>query len=125
MEYIIDPQVTVQLVASHSQKIFIVGDVATPGIYEMARRMNVTEALAKAGYVTRYGNKKKIHVLRMQASGETQALPINLHNVEQGKEKDLYLVPGDTVVVPGNLVKTIDQVMGAAMIASWMRVIVR
>jgi len=125
MEYIIDPQVTVQLVASHSQKIFIVGDVATPGIYEMTRRMNVTEALAKAGYVTRYGNKKKIHVLRMQTSGDTLALPVNLNNVEQGKEKDLYLVPGDTVVVPGNLFKTIDQAMGAAMIASWMRVIVR
>ncbi len=125
MEYIIDPQVTVQLVASHSQKIFIVGDVATPGIYEMTRRMNVTEALAKAGYITRYGNKKKIHVLRMQPSGDTLAMPVNLNNVEQGKDKDLYLVPGDTVVVPGNLFKTIDQVMGAAMIASWMRVIVR
>jgi polysaccharide biosynthesis/export protein len=125
MEYIIDPQVTVQLVASHSQKIFIVGDVATPGIYEMTRRMNVTEAISKAGYVTRYGNKKKIHVLRMQPNGDTQALPVNLKNVEQGKEKDIFLVPGDTVVVPGNLFKTIDQALGAVMIASWMRVIVR
>lgn len=125
MEYIIDPQVTVQLVASHSQKIFIVGDVATPGIYEMTRRMNVTEALAKAGYITRYGNKKKIHVLRMQPNGDTQALPVNMSEVERGKEKDIFLVPGDTVVVPGNLFKTIDQVMGAAMIASWMRIIVR
>ena len=125
MEYIIDPQVTVQLVASHSQKIFIIGDVNTPGIYEMTRRMNVTEALAKAGYVNKYGNKKKINVLRLQPNGSTTALPINMKEVEQGKQQDIFLVPGDTVVVPGNIFKTIDQVMGAVMIATWMRILVR
>lgn len=125
MEYIIDPQVTVQLVASHSQKIFVVGDVNTPGIYEMTRRMNVTEALAKAGYVNKYGNKKKINVLRLQPDGSTTAMPINLKDVEQGKQQDMFLVPGDTVVVPGNIFKTIDQVSGAVMIATWMRILVR
>lgn len=125
MEYIIDPQVTVQLVASHSQKVFVVGDVNTPGIYEMTRRMTVTEALARAGYVTKYGNKKKIHVLRLQPSGETAALPLNIKEVERGKQQDLFLVPGDTVVVPGNIFKTIDQVSGVVMIATWMRILVR
>ena len=125
MEYLIDPQVTVQLVASHSQKIFIVGDVNTPGIYEMTRRMTVTEALARAGYLTKYGDKKKIHVLRMQPSGETSAMPLNLKAVEQGKQQDLYLAPGDTVVVPGNIFKTIDQASGLVMIATWMRILVR
>ena len=125
VEYIIDPQVSIQLVASHSQKIFVIGDVTTPGIYEMTRRMNVTEALAKAGYVNKYGNKKKIHVLRLQPGGETVAMPVNMKEVEQGKTKDIFLVPGDTVVVPGNFFKTIDQVMGAVMIATWMRILVR
>ncbi len=125
MEYIIDPQVTVQLVASHSQKIFVVGDVNTPGIYEMTRRMTVTEALSRAGYLTKYGDKKKIHVLRLQPDGNTAAMPLNLKEVEQGKRQDLYLVPGDTIVVPGNLFKTIDQVSGVVMIATWMRILVR
>ncbi len=125
MEYIIDPQVTVQLVASHSQKIFVVGDVNTPGIYEMTRRMTVTEALARAGYLTKYGDKKKIHVLRMQPDGNTAAMPLNMKEVEQGKRQDLYLVPGDTIVVPGNIFKTIDQVSGVVMIATWMRILVR
>lgn len=125
MEYIIDPQVTVQLVASHSQKIFVVGDVNTPGIYEMTRRMTVTEALARAGYLTKYGDKKKIHVLRMQPDGNTAAMPLNMKDVEQGKRQDLYLVPGDTIVVPGNIFKTIDQVSGVVMIATWMRILVR
>lgn len=125
MEYIIDPQVTVQLVASHSQKVFVVGDVNTPGIYEMTRRMTVTEALARAGYITKYGNKKKVHVLRLQPSGDTAALPLNLKEVERGKQQDIFLVPGDTVVVPGNIFKTIDQVSGVVMIATWMRILVR
>ncbi|MBI1764321.1 MAG: polysaccharide export protein [Acidobacteria bacterium] len=125
MEYIIDPQVTVQLVASHSQKIFVVGDVNTPGIYEMTRRMTVTEALSRAGYLTKYGDKKKIHVLRMQPDGNTAAMPLNMKEVEQGKRQDMFLVPGDTIVVPGNIFKTIDQVSGVVMIATWMRILVR
>ena len=47
-EYIREPKVTVQLVQVHSMKYMVVGDVTTPGIYEMTRRMTVNEALAKA-----------------------------------------------------------------------------
>ncbi len=59
-EYIREPKVTVQLVQVHSMKYMVVGDVATPGIYEMTRRMTVNEALAKAGDVSRYGDMKNI-----------------------------------------------------------------
>ncbi|MCG3163334.1 MAG: hypothetical protein JMDDDDMK_04728 [Acidobacteria bacterium] len=124
-EYIREPKVTVQLVSVHSMKYMVVGDVATPGIYEMTRRMTVNEALAKAGDVNRYGDMKNINVLRMQPNGQTTPIPINIHEVRRGKAQDVYLVPGDTVVVPGNKFKTIDKVMSVATLGYWMRVIVR
>ena len=121
-EYIIDPQVTVQLQQSHSQKVFIVGDVGSPGIYEMGRRMTVTEALARAGYITKYGDREKIAVLRSQPNGQVANMPINMKEVEKGKIRDFYLVPGDTLVVPGNKFKTAEKVLNLSMMAVWFRV---
>jgi polysaccharide export outer membrane protein len=124
-EYIIEPKVTVQLVQSHSQKFFVVGDVGAPGIYEMTRRMTVTEALARAGYITRYGSKTGVRVLRLQPSGQMMPLPINMKDVESGKSRDIFLAPGDTVVVPGSRFKKIEQVMGLVTLAAWARTIAR
>lgn len=124
-EYIIEPKVTVQLVQAHSLKVMVVGDVGNPGIFEMTRRMTVTEALARAGYITKYGDKSNVHVLRMQASGQTVPMPVNMKEVERGKGQDLFLAPGDTVVVPGNKFKTIDKIMGIVSLGAWMRTIAR
>lgn len=124
-EYIIEPRVTVQLVQSHSQKFFVVGDVATPGIYEMTRRLTVREALAMAGYITRTGDKQRVHVLRLQPSGQLVPLPVNIKAIEQGRGQDIYLSPGDTVVVPGNKFKRIEQIMSLFSLGAWMRTIAR
>jgi polysaccharide export outer membrane protein len=124
-EYIREPKVTVQLVQVHSMKYMVVGDVATPGIYEMTRRMTVNEALAKAGDVSRYGDMKNISVLRMQPNGQTTPIPVNIHEVRRGKAQDVFLIPGDTIVVPGNKFKTIEKVMSVATLGYWMRVIAR
>lgn len=124
-EYIIEPKVVVQLVQVHSLKFLVIGDVVTPGIYEMTRRMTVTEALAKAGYLTRFGDRKNVHILRMQATGQTTPIKVNLKEIERGKAPDPYLIPGDTVIVPGNTLKTIDQLLGVVSLGAWMRIIAR
>lgn len=124
-EYIIEPKVTVQLVQVHSLKYLVVGDVITPGIYEMTRRMTLTEGLGKAGYLSKYGDSKNISILRMQPSGQALPIKINLKDVEKGKAQDIFLTPGDTVIVPGNIFKTVDRVLGFASLAAWMSVIVQ
>lgn len=124
-EYIIEPKVSVQLVQVHSLKFMVIGDVASPGIYEMTRRMSVTEALARAGYITRFGDRGNVSVLRLQADGQAAPIRVNIRDVEKGKARDLYLVPGDTIVVPGNAFKTIDKFVGLVSLAAWMRVIAR
>lgn len=124
-EYIREPKVSIQIAQVHSLKFMVIGDVAQPGIYEMTRRMSVTEALAKAGYITRYGDLSKVAVLRMQKTGGTMAIPVNMKEVERGKTQDIYLIPGDTVVVPGNKFKTVDKLMTITTLGYWMRIIVR
>ncbi len=124
-EYIRQPVVTVQIMQVHSLKFMVIGDVTSPGIYEMTKRMTVTEALARAGYVTRYGDLKNVNVLRMQPSGQPVPIPVNMKEVMKGKVEDVFLAPGDTVVVPGNTFKTVEKVLGLLSASFWVRAIVR
>src|SRR6185369_985697 len=48
-EYIREPQVSVSLDQAGSYRYSVIGDVGTPGIRLMTRRLSVTEALAEAG----------------------------------------------------------------------------
>ena len=122
-EYIIDPQVTVSLEKASSYRYSIIGDVAQPGIRLMNHRMTVTEAIAEAGGVLGTGDKSKIVVLRRQTDGHLAQLPVNVSAIYKGRAPDtLYLVPGDQIIVPGNKLKKIQQILGFANVLSFARV---
>ena len=122
-EYIIDPQVTVSLDKAMSARYSVLGDVAQPGVRTMSRRVSVYEALAEAGGVLPTGDKKKVVILRSQADGKIQQIPINISQIERGKSTEMaYLVPGDQVVVPGNRLKTIQKIMGFLPIMNFARI---
>ena len=122
-EYIIDPQVTVSLEKAASYRYSVIGDVGQPGIRLMNHRMTVSEAIAEAGGVLNTGSKSKIVVLRRQSTGVLAQIPVNLDAVYKGKAADnVFLVPGDQIVVPGNKLKTLQTIMSLTPIASFARV---
>lgn len=122
-EYIIEPQVTVSLEKAASYRYSVIGDVGQPGIRLMNHRMTVSEAIAEAGGVLNTGSKSKIVVLRRQSTGVLAQIPVNLDAVYKGKAADnVFLVPGDQIVVPGNKLKTLQTIMSLTPIASFARV---
>jgi polysaccharide export outer membrane protein len=122
-EYIIDPQVSVSLDQAGSYRYSVIGDVGSPGIRLMTRRLSVTEALAEAGGVLQTGDKKKIFVLRKQANGNLTPIPVNVSAIYRGQAPDsLYLLPGDQVVVPGNKWKVFDKITSFLPILSFARI---
>jgi polysaccharide export outer membrane protein len=122
-EYIIDPQVTVSLEKASSYRYSVIGDVGHPGIRLMSHRMTVSEAIAEAGGVLNTGSKSKIVVLRRQSTGVLAQIPVNLDSIYKGKAADnVFLVPGDQIVVPGNKLKTLQTIMGFTPIMSFARI---
>lgn len=122
-EYIIDPKITVTLEQARSARYSVLGDVRAPGVKPMLRRLTVFEALADAGGVLETGSKKKVVVLRRQADGAMAEIPVNVSAIEKGRAADLvYLVPGDQIVVPGNVFKTVRKIASFASIISFARV---
>lgn len=122
-EFIIDPQVTVSIDKAGSYRYSIVGDVAQPGVRLMSHRMTVTEAIAEAGGVLGTGDKSKVTVLRRGQNGVLAQIPVNVSAVYKGKAADTtYLVPGDQILVPGNKLKKVQQVLAFSNVLNFARI---
>ena len=100
--YISDPEVTVIVTESRSQKINILGMVARPGTYLLSGSTTVLDAISMAGGFKDFAKKKSIYVLRASPDGTQKRIPFNYKEVIKGSnpEQNVKLLPGDTVVVP-------------------------
>ncbi|HEY6188250.1 MAG TPA: polysaccharide biosynthesis/export family protein [Pyrinomonadaceae bacterium] len=122
-EYIIDPKITVMLEKAQSARYSVLGDVGTPGIRIMTRRLSVYEALAEAGGVLDTGDKSKVVLLRRQADGTIHPKIINIKKYERGDAREMdYLAAGDQVIVPGNRLKKFQEIMKLLPIVSFARI---
>jgi len=95
--FIRDPDVTVILRQSNSQRIYVMGAVRKEGPVKIIDRMTVLQALAESGGVTEYAKRKKIFILRGQ-----NRIPFDYEAVMSGQRPEMNVViePGDTIVVP-------------------------
>lgn len=100
-EFIIDPQVTVTLDKAMATRYSVMGNVATPGVRVMDRKVSVYEAVLDAGGVTKDGNKKKVALVSYGKDGRLSRRVVNLADMEAGKADLIYLSPGDQVFVTG------------------------
>ena len=123
-EYIIDPKVTVQLIQSHSMKYIIDGDVGRPGIFEMTRRMTVTEAVVLSGGILPTGDPSKVQIARALPNGQTEFKIVNFKELRKGRGNDEFLAPGDMIFVPGNRFKTIQKWSQVIQTITWLPMII-
>ena len=105
-----NPQITVSIELYKSQKVFIVGEVRSPGTYPLSGDMSLVEALARAGSTlpSASGEAVIVHpsvsvsgpVLPNQESPD-HVLRVNLRELEKGVfSENAVLRDGDTIFVP-------------------------
>jgi polysaccharide biosynthesis/export protein len=100
--YISDPEVTVIVTESKSQKINILGMVTRPGTYLLSGSTTILDAISMAGGFKDFAKKKSIYVLRPNADGTQKRIPFNYKEVIKGTnpEQNVKLQAGDTLVIP-------------------------
>jgi polysaccharide biosynthesis/export protein len=101
-EYVTAPGVSVVVKEIHSRKIYVTGEVAHPGTYDLEPRGKLMQALALAGGLTPYA-KGRVVLLRDGRDGrQEKRMEVALKSIINGKrpEDNLLLQPGDTLVVP-------------------------
>ena len=99
--FIKDPNVTVTVRQINSKKVYLLGEVAGPGAYQIMRPTTVLQILTEAGGLRPFAKEKDIYVLRV-SNGQQQKFRFNYKDVIRGKkmEQNILLEPGDTIVVP-------------------------
>jgi polysaccharide export outer membrane protein len=101
-EYVTAPGVSVVVKEIHSRKIYVTGEVATPGVYDLQPRAKLMQAIALAGGLTPYA-KGSVIVLRDNKDGkQDRRYEVELKSILSGKkpQDNLLLQPGDTLFVP-------------------------
>jgi polysaccharide export outer membrane protein len=100
--YLENPQVTVIVQDPKSQSFNVVGEVQKPGSFTFSHPVSVLDAVAQAGGLRDFARAKKMYVLRTNADGSRQRLPVNYRDIVKGKKpsQNIVLQSHDTVVVP-------------------------
>jgi polysaccharide export outer membrane protein len=107
--YLPRPAVSVLVHEIHSIKVAVIGQVKTPGRYELKDRATVLDVLAMAGGLTEYAARGRIVVLRQEPSGTTQIpFPYDKLTAKDGSKnasktggaQNVCVQPGDVVLVP-------------------------
>lgn len=113
-QYTTDLDVTVSLVAQKPEEyrpetvekeidplIYVTGEVNKPGAFALQMPTTVLQAIALSGGLSPYAAKKRI-VVRRKIKGFNQTYAFNYYEAEDGEdiEGNIYLKPGDVVVVP-------------------------
>lgn len=100
-DYIPNPEVSVIVTAVNSYKVSVMGEVARPARYELKSWTTVLDVLALAGGFNEFANRNRIVILRPE--GKTmKRIPFNYNKAiaPGGEVENLYLQPGDIVLVP-------------------------
>src|SRR5437867_5089493 len=100
-EYVPTPEVSVIVREVRSFKVSVIGEVKTPGRYELKSRATVLDVLAQAGPFSDFASRARIFVLRLNGT-TMKRIPFNYNKViaADGEAENFLLQPGDIVVVP-------------------------
>lgn len=85
----------------NSYRIFILGEVMSPGTYTMTRKMSVIQAIAIAGGFNPYASRK-IVLVRENGNSIAEKIEISFDDIidtDARRDKNLILKSGDTVFV--------------------------
>lgn len=99
--YLVNPHVTVTLVASVNQLVAVLGEVRTPGRYQVGANTTIFQLLAQAGGVTAT-SADVIFLIRTDASGNQSRIPINLKGYSDASSvlPNQKFKGGDSIFVP-------------------------
>jgi polysaccharide export outer membrane protein len=105
-----NPQVTVAIEQYRSQRVFVTGEVRSPGAYSLTGDMTLIEALAKAGSTTSNASEEVVVVrgtkgvdgpIAIDAAGDKEIQRFNLKDLQSGagSVRNIDLRDGDTIYV--------------------------
>lgn len=112
-KYFSDPQVTVEIAAFRSKRVYVLGEINRPGVLYLSSPLSVVEAISLAGGFTFDAKEKTVLLIREKEENVQEVYSLDLKAaISKGKaEANPLLEPGDIVYVPTILIANISRFM--------------
>ena len=96
-----NPVVTISVKSVQSYRVYVLGKVTKPGLYQPSRKVTVLQALALAGGPTPFADEDSTVIIRREGDRELH-IPFVYGDIVNGShpKMNITLATGDTVVVP-------------------------
>ena len=103
-EYIINPNITVNVAKLGTTRVFVMGEVSKQGMYELTKSHRVMDALGAAGGFTQKAAKKNIFLVRNIGKPGENVQQLNILNyMKKGDlSQNLVLQEGDCLFLTSN-----------------------
>jgi polysaccharide export outer membrane protein len=104
--FAITPAVAVSVKTINSYSVFVLGEVAKPGKYQLKSYITLLQAISMAGGFTDYAHKNKLQIMRVIENADHKReevhIPLRYDDLVagRGEQGNIVLHSGDTVVVP-------------------------
>jgi polysaccharide biosynthesis/export protein len=83
-------------------RVYVLGEVATPGLREVVPGTTLLQFLSQSGGLTRFAATRRIQLRRVDTSGQERVYPIDYRAIERGYplSNPIVLLEGDVILVP-------------------------
>jgi len=99
-DFLNNPTVTIRVESIISSQVFLIGQINKPGAYPFTGEETVIQLITRAGGPTIFAKRHNIRVLRRNGTKVTEYI-VDYDSIINGDlQQDIYLRPGDRVVVP-------------------------
>ena len=94
-----NPTVSVTVIEANSFKVYVAGEVKTPGPFRLRSETSFIQLMTMVGGFTDWADKKKIVITRKE-KGTEKRIKVNYKKMIDGEEPDIVMKRGDMVIVP-------------------------
>jgi polysaccharide biosynthesis/export protein len=105
------PEVAVIVRSFAENRVFVDGEVVTPGFADLGPRMTVMRAIDLKGGVRETARLSQVIIIRKDFEGQPKATVVDLRKVINGSDlsQDIKLMPYDIVYVPKSNIARVDK----------------
>lgn len=101
-EYLVNPDVSVNLIQWGTTRVFVLGEVTKPGLYELNKSHRVLDAIGMANGFTQFAAKKRVFLIRDGKKDNMQEVNINNYLTKGEQKQNLNLHEGDCLYLTSN-----------------------
>ena len=100
-DFVEAPNVTVIVMEANSFKVYVSGQVKSPGVLRLRSETSLAQAISLVGGFAEWANQSKIIIIRKE-NGKEKRFTVNYKKIVKGQDLSLNILlkPGDTIIVP-------------------------